>query len=50
MARVGYKRRLIVLAALLVALVSGANAIDIFLEWNITLDRNIKPVSVDQPV
>ncbi|XP_038688872.1 monocopper oxidase-like protein SKU5, partial [Tripterygium wilfordii] len=29
---------------------AGANAVDIFLEWNVAIDSTIKPVSVDQPV
>jgi iron transport multicopper oxidase len=30
--------------------VSGADAVDIFLEWNVALDNTIKPVLQDQPV
>ena len=41
---------LIAYSTLLTALIAGAQAIDIFLEWNVTLDNTIKPVSVDQPV
>lgn len=30
--------------------VTVANAADIFLDWNVSLDLSIKPVSTDQPV
>ncbi|TQE00066.1 hypothetical protein C1H46_014319, partial [Malus baccata] len=35
---------------IVVVLVARANAIDIFLEWHVTLDTTRKPVTQDQPV
>lgn len=43
-----YQRSLI--ALMMAIFVAGVNAIDIFLEWNVTLDNTIKPVSQDQHV
>lgn len=42
--------RLIVPAILLIFLACGAYAEDIFLDWDVAVDSNIKPASVDQPV
>ncbi|KAM1019687.1 hypothetical protein ACFX2J_040883 [Malus domestica] len=51
MACTGFNRRSIAWAALIaVVLVARANAIDIFLEWHVTLDSTLKPVTRDQPV
>lgn len=51
MASTGYHRRLIACAMLIAAaLLAQVNAIHIYLEWNVTLDSTIKPVSQDQPV
>ncbi|KAM5555866.1 monocopper oxidase-like protein SKU5 [Rosa sericea] len=41
---------LIKCAILVLALVARANAIHIYLDWDVTLDSTIKPVSMDQPV
>ncbi|KAL6128450.1 hypothetical protein ACLB2K_071805 [Fragaria x ananassa] len=41
---------LIKCAILVLALVARANAIHIYLDWDVTLDSTIKPVSLDQPV
>lgn len=41
---------LIVPAILLIFLACGAYAEDIFLDWDVAVDTNIKPASVDQPV
>ncbi|KAJ0967238.1 hypothetical protein J5N97_024155 [Dioscorea zingiberensis] len=35
---------------MLVFLSFGTDAADIFLEWNVSLDWNIKPITIDQPV
>ena len=37
-------------AMLIAIFVAGANAIDMFLEWNVALDNTIQPVSLKQPV
>ncbi|KAB2595931.1 monocopper oxidase-like protein SKU5 [Pyrus ussuriensis x Pyrus communis] len=51
MAYTGFNRRSIAWAVLIaVVLVARANAIDIFLEWHVTLDTTLKPVTRDQPV
>ncbi|KAK9910031.1 hypothetical protein M0R45_034008 [Rubus argutus] len=41
---------LIKCAILILALVARANAIHIYLDWNVNLDTTIQPVSMDQPV
>jgi hypothetical protein len=43
-------RSLVAYATLMAIFVAGANAIDIFLEWNVALDNTIKPGLQDQPV
>ncbi|KAJ7974997.1 monocopper oxidase-like protein SKU5 [Quillaja saponaria] len=50
MASTGYGRGLVLYAILFAVLVAGSNAIDIFLEWKVTFDTTIKPVTVDQPI
>ncbi|KAM1141011.1 hypothetical protein ACFX13_041753 [Malus domestica] len=51
MACTGFNRRSFAWAVLIaVVLVARANAIDIFLEWHLTLDTTLKPVTRDQPV
>ncbi|XP_021690259.2 monocopper oxidase-like protein SKU5 [Hevea brasiliensis] len=50
MAGLGHHRGLAVFIKLLVVLVARANGADILLEWNVSLDTTIKPISVDQPV
>ncbi|KAF9597519.1 hypothetical protein IFM89_019433 [Coptis chinensis] len=47
---VGYLRRLTLLATIITLFVSEARGIDIFLEWNVSSDSNIRPVYMDQPV
>ena len=37
-------------ATLITIFVVGANAIDMFLEWNVALDNTIQPVSLKQPI
>ncbi|KAF4384003.1 hypothetical protein F8388_018755 [Cannabis sativa] len=41
---------IIFVSLIITALFSEANAINIFLEWNVALDSTIRPVLVDQPV
>ncbi|KAM6600693.1 hypothetical protein CsatA_020302 [Cannabis sativa] len=41
---------IIFVSLIITALFSEANAINIFLEWNVALDTTIRPVLVDQPV
>ncbi|GMY09313.1 monocopper oxidase-like protein SKU5 [Fagus crenata] len=50
MAFTGHHGGPIAFATLIAIFVAGANAIDIFLEWNVALDYTIQPVSVYQPV
>ncbi|KAM1125724.1 hypothetical protein FF1_040996 [Malus domestica] len=51
MACTGFNRRSFAWAVLIaVVLVARANAIDIFMEWHLTLDTTLKPVTRDQPV
>ncbi|XXG83620.1 hypothetical protein AAC387_Pa10g1334 [Persea americana] len=40
----------IVWVLILAALTTGARGIDIFLEWNVALDWNIRPINAEQPV
>lgn len=40
----------IVWVLIFAALTTGARGIDIFLEWNVALDWNIRPINVEQPV
>ncbi|XP_035548513.1 monocopper oxidase-like protein SKU5 [Juglans regia] len=50
MASTSHHRGLIAYATLISIFVARANAIDIFLEWNVALDNTIQPVSQDQSV
>lgn len=46
----GYHMGRVAFATLVAIFVAGANAIDIFLEWNVALDNTIQPVPLKQPV
>ncbi|KAK4578646.1 hypothetical protein RGQ29_028656 [Quercus rubra] len=50
MAFTGYHMGRVAFTMLIAIFVAGANAIDIFLEWNVALDDTIQPVSLKQPV
>ncbi|KAL4621584.1 hypothetical protein ACB092_06G239500 [Castanea dentata] len=50
MAFTGYHMGRVAFATLVAIFVAGANAIDIFLEWNVALDNTIQPVCLKQPV
>ena len=50
MAFTGYHMGRVAFAMLIAIFVAGANAIDIFLEWNVALDNTIQPVSLKLPV
>ena len=50
MAFTGYHMGKVAFATLVAIFVAGANAIDVFLEWNVVLDNTIQPVSLKQPV
>ena len=50
MAFTGYHMGRVAFTMLIAIFVAGANAIDIFLEWNVALDNTIQPVSLKQPV